>query len=162
MRHGGWREAGAGPLDRAPNACPPGCRCRGPASRPEAASPDLLWVGTLLRHPRSPACALPLRVLARGAAARGVGSPSVRRPLAVRVPPERAQGPAVGVSAKSGGAEAAGGGWCEGFGWGADPSAGDCVALQSPRAYGEGRSRFPKCPSSFDTEPEGLAVGGAR
>jgi hypothetical protein len=47
-------------------------------------------------------------------------------------------------------------------GWGADPSAGDCVALQSPRAYGEGRSRFPKRPSSFDTKPEGLAVGGAR
>jgi Aminoglycoside-2''-adenylyltransferase len=47
-------------------------------------------------------------------------------------------------------------------GWGADPSAGDCVALQSPRAYGEGRSRFPKRPSSFDTEPEGLAVGALR
>src|SRR5215216_3199758 len=90
---------GTGPLDGVPNACPPGCRCRDPQGRPEAASPDLRWVGTLLRHPRSPASTLPVRVLARGAAARGVGSPSVRRPLAVRVPPERAQGPAVGVSA---------------------------------------------------------------
>src|SRR5919107_3154658 len=80
---------GAGPLDGTPNACPPGCRCRDPEGRPEAASRDLLWVGTLLRHTRSPACALPVRVLARGAAARGVGSPSIRHPVAVRVPPER-------------------------------------------------------------------------
>ena len=40
------------------------------------------------------------------------------------------------VSAKSGSAQAAGPGWCDDLGWwGADPSAGDCVALQGPRPY---------------------------
>src|SRR5215216_4799184 len=153
---------GAGPLDGAPKACPPGCRCRDPEGRPEAASQGLRWVGTLLRHDRSPPSALPVRVLARGAAARGVGSPRVRRPLAVRVPPKRARGPALGVSAKSGGAEAAGRGWCDSFGWGANPSAGNCLALQGPRTYREGRSRLSKRPSPAEPEPEGLAVGGAR
>src|SRR5215203_6845716 len=158
---GGGRQ-GAGPLDGAPNACPPGCRRCGPEGRPEAASRGVRWVGTLLCHDRSPACALPVRLLARGAAARGVGSPRLRRPLAVRVPPKRARGPAVGVSAKSGRAQAAGRGWCEGFGWGANPSAGNRVAIQGPRTYREGRSRLSKRPSPPDPEPEGLAVGGAR
>src|SRR5215203_3772464 len=132
----GGRGQGTGPLDGTQNACPPGCRRRGPEGRPEATSRGLRWVGTLLRHDRSPPSALPVRVLARCAAARGVGSPHVRRPLAVRVPPQRARGPAVGVLAKSGGAQAAGRSWCDGLDrQGADPCAGNRLALQGPRTY---------------------------